>query len=196
MVETGCRRGGVSGRDQISKARQMEHDPSQPCHIDSVPDEVLASILRLLPWRERIVNVERVSRRWRRVALEGGWSDWNVFNSREWEVPRRNDGKFSLKVGLRQHFAILLIAVPRSLAFQTRSLLKRCGLHLIELLLDSVTSQVILQTLRLSPAVRHLCLSGLYAKNDAVTVDQIAKSHGECLKSLQLENCLFVSGMD
>jgi F-box-like len=61
---------------------------STPANMDIVPDEVLASIIRLLPWRERIASVERVSRRWRRVALERGWSDFTVFNSRECIAPR------------------------------------------------------------------------------------------------------------
>lgn len=69
------------------RREEKTHDPSQFCYIDHLPDEVLASIFRLLPWKERIAIVEQVSKRWRRVALESGWKDFNVFDAREWTVP-------------------------------------------------------------------------------------------------------------
>lgn len=73
---------------------------SPPANMDSVPDELLASIIRLLPWRERIASVERVSRRWRRVAVEGGWSDFTVFKNVKCIAPRARNWKTSPKVEL------------------------------------------------------------------------------------------------
>lgn len=61
-----------------------QHDQSSPSHVDRLTDEVLARIIRLLPWRERLVSAEQVSRRWRRVALEAGWSDFTAFGNQPW----------------------------------------------------------------------------------------------------------------
>lgn len=55
--------------------------------MDGVPDEVLASIIRLLPWRERLASVERVSKRWGRVARKSGWSDFTVGDSGKLGIP-------------------------------------------------------------------------------------------------------------
>lgn len=77
----------LRSQEEKLEREEVEYDPSQPCYLDRLPDEVLASIIRLLPWKKRITIVEPVSRRWRRVALEGGWKDFTMFNSREWSVP-------------------------------------------------------------------------------------------------------------
>lgn len=49
--------------------------------MDVLPDEMLATIIRLLPWRERLSKIERVSKRWNRVARKSGWSNFTVFDS-------------------------------------------------------------------------------------------------------------------
>lgn len=95
--EPGCSYSGHSHRLELlsrrgEKEKESEHDPSQPCHIDKVPDEVLARIIRLLPCRDRIASGERVSRRWRRMVQDGKWSDFTVFDSREW-WPLKSKGK-------------------------------------------------------------------------------------------------------
>lgn len=46
-----------------------------------MPDPVLAAIIRHLPRRDR-VRVERISRRWLRVASTHGWSDVAHFSER------------------------------------------------------------------------------------------------------------------
>jgi hypothetical protein len=54
--------------------------PATAAHIDRLDDELLARIIRLLWWRERIACVELVSRRWNRVAKWGGWRGFTEFN--------------------------------------------------------------------------------------------------------------------
>lgn len=71
---------GEEGQQPKSVA---EHDPEQPCHIDSLPDELLARLILLLPWEERLRGVERVSKRWRRVSTKSGWSDFTVFDNQQ-----------------------------------------------------------------------------------------------------------------
>jgi len=71
---------------QLPKARgasnsQDEYDPSQPCLIDGLPDELLAKVLLLVPWGDRLRNLERVSKRWRRVVIERGWCNFIVFDN-------------------------------------------------------------------------------------------------------------------
>lgn len=88
-----CSENEVLGNEDLAK-----QDPSQPCYVDSVSDEVLASIMRLLPWKNRIASVERVSRRWQRVALERGWRDFTLVNSRDWGIPEDRSGKVTPKV--------------------------------------------------------------------------------------------------
>lgn len=78
---------------------ELEFRPTLFCHIDSLPDELLAAIIRCLSYYERVESAELVSKRWYRVARHSGWSDVTVFdnrNHRDHEVggvyhsPRRN----------------------------------------------------------------------------------------------------------
>lgn len=70
---------------QLETNHPPEYDPDQPCHIDSLPDELLAKMILHLPWMERLRNTERVSKRWRRVARQSGWSDFTTLDNRQWE---------------------------------------------------------------------------------------------------------------
>jgi F-box-like len=60
--------------DAAPQQQQEEEDHS--VEMGELPDEVLAQIVRSLPWRDRISAAERVSRRWRRVAVDAGWGDF------------------------------------------------------------------------------------------------------------------------
>lgn len=171
---------------EIKLEESNGNDPSpQTGPVYSLPDEVLASIIRLLPWRERIASVERVSRKWRRVALEGGWSDFTVLDSREWEDLWDRDGKMSPKVS-----QITGCNIQTGPVLQSRNLMRRCGPHLVELLLDSATTDAVLYILRLSRAVRHLRLSWLLTTIDDKTADSIRLLLGESLRSLHFKHCI------
>lgn len=52
-------------------------------HIDQLTDDCLTAVLVRLPWEDRIV-AETVCRRWNRVVLERGWSDYRCFDNHEW----------------------------------------------------------------------------------------------------------------
>lgn len=64
---------------------QEEFDSSRPTFVDSLPDELLASIMRLLPWQERVLSLELVSKRWNRVVKRDGYSDRIEFDNEDWE---------------------------------------------------------------------------------------------------------------
>src|SRR5271163_440950 len=67
-------------------------DDASTITIDSLPAEMLVRIIQALPWPDR-VRIERVSPRWRQLALTRGWDDvWhfdenlNEFN-KAWPAP-------------------------------------------------------------------------------------------------------------
>lgn len=49
--------------------------------MESLPDELLAAIIRCLSWEERVESAELVSKRWNRVARHSGWSDVTAYDS-------------------------------------------------------------------------------------------------------------------
>ena len=67
--------------------------------IELLPDELLSDLIRCLPWKERIKNVELVSKRWNRVAWLAGWTDVNEFDNQHME-----EKEASRNYGHRQHF--------------------------------------------------------------------------------------------
>lgn len=60
---------------------EMETCSSDVNHIDRLPDELLASIIRHLTWWRDKIRVERVSSRWQRVAKQSGWNDFTEFDT-------------------------------------------------------------------------------------------------------------------
>lgn len=87
-------------------------------NIDSIPDELLSSIIQHLSWRNR-VQVELVSRRWRRVALTHVWSDVKHLATSDY-IPQSKWHR------------------PYLSAAEASEILDRCGHHAISLRLDGV----------------------------------------------------------
>lgn len=52
----------------------MHSQVANNCSISDFTEDLLASIILLLPWNER-VRVERVCRRWQRTSTERCWEE-------------------------------------------------------------------------------------------------------------------------
>lgn len=95
-----------------SIAQHVIASPAIEVEISSLPDGPLVAIIQHLPWRDR-VRVERVSRRWRHLALADSWAGVKSFDA--------------LKYNLRSEAHMLE-------TYNIVRLLERCGRYL-----DSVT---------------------------------------------------------
>lgn len=90
---------------------------SSSTDINSLPSELLVSIIKHLPWRDR-AKVERVNKHWRHLALTYGWSDaehFDIFSS-------DSDWKYGFGDSMEDLSEESRLQI-------TKHLLDRCGTH-------------------------------------------------------------------
>lgn len=86
LKKAGLRQSSGRQKRLVPAGAGWYHDSSQPCHIDSLPNVLLARVILHLPWVDRLRSVELVSKRWRRVAIKSGWNDFTSFDNQHLPV--------------------------------------------------------------------------------------------------------------
>src|SRR5580692_10817632 len=70
-------------KDKKSSRRPVKRASS--ASLDSLSEELLSRIFQLLPWRDRVECVERVSKKWNALMWRSGWADYTRFNDEDLE---------------------------------------------------------------------------------------------------------------
>lgn len=91
--------------------------------LNALPDLPLATVIRHLPWRDR-VRMEQVSRRWRRLCLGHGWAHHRHFDTQDFIFEVEHEGELAEVLkrcgGYVESLKLRYIRQPKAL-------LKRCS---------------------------------------------------------------------
>ncbi|KAI1699500.1 f-box-like domain-containing protein [Ditylenchus destructor] len=131
--------------------------------INSLPDVNLAQIFEKLPYQKRL-QIERVCKRWHQVGKNLSWSNFRIFDNREYE------------------------SWPEPRVIQIKPFFDRCGRHLRHLTLRHWSIPVVLSFIRLAPQVQHLRLWSVQLAGEQIQELAQILPH---LKSLDLEVSLW-----
>lgn len=153
----------------------VDHSSSIQYGINDLPDHLLVDVFAQLLIVDRI-RLERVSRRWRRLALHHSWSQSSVFS-----------------------YASLLHTTtwrciddrPRVGNEQIRGILRRSGRHLVRIELgafrDALNYSVCTSITQFCVRLQHLSLVGIQLTNSSLNL--LGRHCGAQLRAINLQRC-------
>ena len=119
--------------------------------IEILPDLPLSNVIQHLPWLDRL-RTERVSKRWRHLALAYGWTSLKYFSNGEFGKPKE---QLELKSGLPTVHKLV-------------ELLRRCGDYVEMLHLFNISTDNVRPLVERCPNLSGIHLAGVMVDSDFI----------------------------